>query len=83
MNESGITVEFTRISVSTCIDQLIFTLDEEILGTITPPSGGFYELGNFTGPTLWDKDKMSPFNQPVRYWFHKSLSIETDLLHNM
>ncbi|ODN06057.1 Beta-1,3-glucan-binding protein [Orchesella cincta] len=45
-------------------DQFIFTLDDEIMGTITPPPGGFWEMGNFTGPKLWDNNKMSPFNQP-------------------
>lgn len=46
-------------------DEIIFTIDDEILGSVTPPQGGFWEMGNFTGPKLWDDDKMSPFNQPV------------------
>lgn len=53
-------------------EQMIFTLDEEIMGTITPPEGGFWEMGNFTGSKLWEDHKMSPFNQPVKNYFtHK------------
>lgn len=47
------------------IDEIAFTLDGEVTGVIIPPSGGFWQMGNFSGTKLWSEDKMSPFDQPV------------------
>ncbi len=50
-----------------------FTLDGEELMTVTPPEGGFWELGNFEtefpgidNPWIGE-DKMAPFNKEVTF----------------
>ncbi len=51
------------------IDEIAFTLDGEVTGVVTPPPGGFWEMGNFSGPSVWSDNKMSPFDQPVSFKF--------------
>ena len=63
-------------SVSECVilsaaDGLTFTVDDTVLGTASPPDGGFWEMGGFGDDTWrnnpWDRrTKMAPFDQPVR-----------------
>ena len=46
-----------------------FTVDGEEIGRVTPPQGGFWEYGNFTGDNLWENgEHMAPFDQEVRLY---------------
>jgi beta-glucanase (GH16 family) len=52
-------------------NSLTFTLDNEITGSITPPSGGFWKIGGFDqnpgGPNLWENGEyLAPFDRDVR-----------------
>ena len=41
-------------------------MDYQDLGTVTPPAGGFWELGGLGGNNIWaGGNKMAPFDQPV------------------
>lgn len=48
-------------------DYIAFSVDDQEVGRITPPDGGFWEMGNFDGglPNPWaGAYKMAPFDQP-------------------
>jgi len=44
-----------------------FYIDDEFLGRVDPPAGGFWELGQpFQGPNIWaNGSPMAPFDQNV------------------
>jgi len=43
---------------------ITFLLDNEVFGSISPPSGGFWELGGFNGNNPWSGgSNMAPFDQ--------------------
>lgn len=47
-------------------DYVKFSIDNVEMGTIAPPAGGFYELGQFSGPNPWaGGSKMAPFDAEV------------------
>lgn len=43
-----------------------FFVDDEMIGQVTPPAGGFWQMGGFTGPNIWSNSSMAPFDKPVR-----------------
>jgi beta-glucanase (GH16 family) len=48
-----------------------FYVDGEMIGSVTPPAGGFWELGGFQGQNIWQSGSvMAPFDrQVVRFFF--------------
>lgn len=43
-----------------------FYIDNEMIGEMYPPPGGFWELGGFNGQNLWNSGTvMAPFDQNV------------------
>jgi len=45
-------------------DGLSFFFDDELLGNLSPPDGGFWEYGGFAGENLWKNgSKMAPFDE--------------------
>ena len=45
-----------------------FYTDDELIGEVYPPAGGFWELGGFEGDNLWKNSInpiMTPFDRPV------------------
>ena len=45
-------------------DGITYYIDEENIGGIYPPEGGFWELGEFDGQNIWgDGTKMAPFDK--------------------
>jgi hypothetical protein len=54
-------------------EYLQFAVDDEVIGRITPPDGGFWELGKFgSGNRTLDNPwiygtKMAPFDKEVRW----------------
>ncbi|KAF4517105.1 hypothetical protein B566_EDAN007028 [Ephemera danica] len=52
-------------------DYIAFSIDGGEIGRVTPPAGGFYELGQITGPNPWaGGSKMAPFDAdaPKEFW---------------
>jgi hypothetical protein len=52
-------------------DYIRFSVNDEIIGQVTPTAGGFWELGQFSSqvgpvdnPWIYG-NKMAPFDQPV------------------
>ncbi|XP_050515651.1 beta-1,3-glucan-binding protein-like [Diabrotica virgifera virgifera] len=62
----GFDQAYHKYQVEWTPDFIKFSLDDREIGRVTPPSGGFWELGNFehTGlPNPWrGKSKMAPFD---------------------
>lgn len=51
-----------------------FFVDDELIGGVSPPEGGFWEMGNFEGENIWrNGTRMAPFDQPVI--FHSITSL--------
>ena len=45
---------------------IAFSVDDEEIGRVTPPGGGFWQLGALQGENIWkDGSKMAPFDQEV------------------
>jgi beta-glucanase (GH16 family) len=43
-----------------------FYVDGEKIGSVTPPAGGFWELGGFQGQNIWQSGSfMAPFDRQV------------------
>ena len=43
-----------------------FFIDDQMIGEMQPPAGGFWELGGFKGQNLWSGGTvMAPFDQQV------------------
>ncbi|ERL93924.1 beta-1,3-glucan-binding protein-like [Dendroctonus ponderosae] len=66
-NSSGFNKDFHIYKVVWNPEGFQFYIDEELIGTLNPPIGGFWELGNFensTKPNPWSAGtKMAPFDQ--------------------
>lgn len=44
-----------------------FYVDNELIGSVSPPAGGFWKLGGFHGQNIWSSGTiMAPFDQRVR-----------------
>jgi hypothetical protein len=53
---------------------ITFSIDDEVIGNITPPSGGFWELGGFNGNNPWaGGEQMAPFDQ--EFYFILNLAV--------
>jgi len=53
---------------------LTFIIDDEVIGNVTPPQGGFWELGEFQGDNIWaNGEKMAPFDQ--EFYFILNLAV--------
>ncbi|XP_035712554.1 beta-1,3-glucan-binding protein isoform X2 [Folsomia candida] len=63
-DDRGFNSRFHTFGMLWTPDEIAFTLDGEVTGVVTPPPGGFWEMGNFSGPSVWSENKMSPFDQP-------------------
>nr|CAH0106512.1 unnamed protein product [Daphnia galeata] len=49
-------------------DGFQFFIDDEMIGQVYPPPGGFSELGGFSDQNLWNSGtKMAPFDQPFYF----------------
>jgi hypothetical protein len=47
-----------------------FFIDDQMIGEMYPPAGGFWELGGFNGQNLWSAGTvMAPFDQQVLITF--------------
>ena len=44
-----------------------FFIDNEMIGNMPAPSGGFWKKGGFNGQNIWSGSSMAPFDQKV-YW---------------
>ena len=45
-----------------------FYVDGQQIGKVTPPNGGFWQLGAFSGNNIWASgSKMAPFDQSVSH----------------
>ena len=45
---------------------MTFYVDGQQIGQVLPPSGGFWQLGGFSGNNIWASgSKMAPFDKPV------------------
>ena len=45
---------------------MTFYVDGQQIGQVNPPSGGFWQLGGFSGNNIWASgSKMAPFDKPV------------------
>ena len=43
-----------------------FYIDDQLIGQVYPPAGGFWEMGGFQGDNLWQNGtNMAPFDQRV------------------
>ncbi|CAG7726700.1 unnamed protein product [Allacma fusca] len=68
----GFDRDFHMYGVEWTKTQIKFTVDGEVIKTITPPGGGFFELGRFpsTEKNVWegaDNFLMAPFDQPFHF----------------
>lgn len=66
-NGAGYENDFHIYKVVWSSNGFVFYIDNENIGTITPPDGGFWELGEFENsgvPNIWKAgSKMAPFDQ--------------------
>ncbi|XP_057667244.1 uncharacterized protein LOC130900563 [Diorhabda carinulata] len=64
---TGFDVDFHRYQLEWTTEYIKFAVDDEEIGRVTPPGGGFWELGNLASTGLdnpWQRDsKMAPFDQ--------------------
>jgi hypothetical protein len=58
-------------------DYIRYSINDEVIGQVTPTNGGFWELGQFNSqvgvvdnPWVYG-NKMAPFDQPVSIFFAK------------
>ncbi|CAH1155650.1 unnamed protein product [Phaedon cochleariae] len=65
--ESGFDADFHKYQLEWTKNNLTFSIDDERIGTITPPAGGFWEMGGLGDTGLdnpWKRNsKMAPFDQ--------------------
>jgi len=62
----GLNQAFHRYQVEWTPEHIKFSIDDVQIGIVTPPAGGFWQLGNLdqTGqPNPWTNSKMAPFDQ--------------------
>lgn len=57
---------FHNFQVEWTDDHIKFSVDNNEMGTISPPGGGFWELGGFDGNSIWGS-RMGPFDQPFYF----------------
>lgn len=55
--------QFHNFQVEWTDGYIKFSVDDGEIGRVDPPSGGFWELGGFTGSNIWGGNKMAPFDQ--------------------
>nr|AAZ08499.1 gram negative bacteria binding protein 2 [Nasutitermes magnus] len=67
---NGFDVDFNRFQLEWTPDYIRFSINDEIIGQVTPTAGGFWELGQFNSqvgpvdnPWIYG-NKMAPFDQP-------------------
>lgn len=66
-NSSGFHVDFHNYQMEWTPNDIIFSIDDKVIGAISPPEGGFWELGKFSkegveNPWRGSKSKMAPFD---------------------
>ena len=45
-----------------------YTIDDEYIGGVNPPAGGFWQLGGSPGENIWENGTfMAPFDRPVHF----------------
>ncbi|CAG9855666.1 unnamed protein product [Phyllotreta striolata] len=62
----GFDKDFHKYQLEWTPEHIQLSIDDAVVGTVTPPGGGFWELGNLqqTGmQNLWTNSKMAPFDQ--------------------
>lgn len=66
-NAKGFDADFHLYQLNWTPDNISFSIDDEVIGTVTPPEGGFWELGHLGNTGLdnpWKRNtKMAPFDQ--------------------
>lgn len=67
-NGAGFDTAFHKYQLEWTPDKMTFKIDDQEVGTVNPPAGGFWELGKLgeTGlqnPWRGSKNKMAPFDQ--------------------
>jgi beta-glucanase (GH16 family) len=51
-----------------------FYVDNQLIGSVSPPQGGFWQLGGFTGNNIWASgSRMAPFDQ--KFYFVLNLAV--------
>ncbi|XP_037087444.1 beta-1,3-glucan-binding protein-like [Pollicipes pollicipes] len=68
-NAAGFNADFHVYKMEWSPEGIKFSVDDTALGEVTPPAGGFWELGGFNKDTWrnnpWQgRSKMAPFDQP-------------------
>lgn len=66
-NPNGFDTDWHKYQMEWTPNGINISIDNELLGTFSPPQGGFWELGNLTSSNLenpWKRNsKMAPFDQ--------------------
>lgn len=63
-NGAGFDSDYHNYVVEWTPDYIAFRVDDQEMGRITPPQGGFYEFGNLSGDNPWASgSKMAPFDK--------------------
>lgn len=66
-NDAGYDNDFHLYQMEWNSDHISFSIDDQLIGSITPPDGGFWELGNLAQTNVnnpWNGyTKMAPFDQ--------------------
>ncbi|XP_063925503.1 beta-1,3-glucan-binding protein-like [Zophobas morio] len=68
LNPDGFDTDWHKYQLLWDETSLQFSIDDEVLGKIEPPAGGFWELGNlsysgYDNPWKGSKSKLAPFDQ--------------------
>nr|AFR46662.1 gram-negative bacteria binding protein [Parcoblatta sp. PS] len=69
----GFDLDFHRFQFEWTPEHFQFSIDDEVIGTVVPPGGGFWELGQFNSQVgaidnPWRYgNKMAPFDQPFYF----------------
>jgi len=59
--------DFHVYAVEWTKNHLKFTVNGNEVGTVTPPNGGFWQMGGFQGNNIWANGaKTAPFDKPVK-----------------
>ncbi|KAJ8911725.1 hypothetical protein NQ315_012363 [Exocentrus adspersus] len=68
-NDAGYDTDFYRYQMEWAPDHITFSIEDEVIGTVTPPEGGFWELGQLVDSgqdNPWKRSsnlRMAPFDQ--------------------
>ena len=73
LSSGSFSSDFHIFSVEWFPTGITFKVDGQVIGSVSPPTGGFWQLSGLTGSNPWASGtKMAPFDKNVSWIFHCS-----------